>query len=145
MDNRESDPPLLFHKEGRIFARHLVGESIPEDIARRYADFCELHTRAERRKPSNAGIMRFARRHPWSIGLLDAGCAILEKDHLLRRQLLALSAILEASPHYTEHFLPGRRADRLLIPRIVYTAAKAGLKGLAGTAFLATLRVLWRI
>jgi hypothetical protein len=145
MKNRESDPPLLFLEEGRIFAHYLIGETIPDDIARRYADFCVLHTRGERRKPSNARLMRFARRRPWSIGLLDAGCALLQKDHLLRRQLLALSAILEASPHYIEHFLPDRRADRLLTPKILYTAARAGIKGAAGCLFLVSLRVLWRI
>src|SRR5580658_1506243 len=51
-----------------------------------------------------ASMIRSRRTLAWA----DAGLALLRPSSVLRRKLLLMVAILEASPDFAEHFLPSR-------------------------------------
>jgi hypothetical protein len=71
-------------------------------------------------------ILSFALNHPWSIGLLDAGCVFVHPDAEIRRRLYVMFAILEASTDYWSYFLPKKRN-----PLYVFVLLAAGMRGVA--------------
>lgn len=88
-------------REARSFARYLIGAEPTTDEEARYAD-----ATADRIAQHADVVVRAARAVPLLTGPLDAAAALLEPDHQLRQRLLLLTAILEASPHHADRFLP---------------------------------------
>lgn len=90
--------------EGRMFARYLVGRIPPEELVERYV----AASRSLFPAPggTDAAVVTFARRHPWSVGFLDAAAGLLHPGSLLRNKILVMAAILEASPAFADDFLP---------------------------------------
>ncbi len=86
-------------------ARYLVGRTpSPEVLAR-----CEEAIRQRipaPSDPSDRALWAFVRRHPWSLGPLDAAAALLRPQGYLRSRLLVMAAVLEASPEGAADFLP---------------------------------------
>jgi hypothetical protein len=96
----------MVDEEAAIFARYLVRSAAPPDVAARYRE-------AVRRlfpDPDGArdrALLAFVRRHPWSIGCLDAAAALLAPGCRLRQRLLVMAALLETTPDGAAEFLPG--------------------------------------
>ena len=93
-------------QEGRLFGRYLVGREPSRELVERYRDANRLLFAATDPR-SDAAVIAFARRHPWSIPFLDAAAGILRPGSLLRNKILVMAAVLEASPAFAEEFLPG--------------------------------------
>jgi hypothetical protein len=115
--------------EARAFARYLVRRTPPPELVVRYREASRVLFSAPT-DPADAAVVRFAVRHPWSVGLLDAAAGFRRPGGLLRSKLLVTSAILEASPTFADEFLP----------RSVGALRLAGTIAAAGT--LAVLRLL---
>ena len=90
--------------EARTFARYLVGRVPPDESVARYVD--ASHALFPAPPASEESVLAFARRHPWSVGFLDAASGLLRPGSLLRSKLLVMAAILEASPAFADDFLP---------------------------------------
>jgi hypothetical protein len=102
-----------------------VGRIPPQELVDRY---CEAN-RVLIQGPVNArdaALVGFIRRHPWSAPFLDAACGLLRPNGLLRRKMLIMAAVLEASPEFAEEFLP-RTAHPV---RAIVIVAGQGLLGL---------------
>jgi hypothetical protein len=87
-----------------------------------------LYRRAVAKYPETDSILDAARRG-WLLPYLDAGTAWLRLDCPLRRRLLIMTAILEASPRHTDRFLP----------------KSAPLVKLVSIGFRAALRTAWHL
>lgn len=107
------------HHECLLLSRYLLGVAPEPPQVDLYSR--ALATLAVGESPALA----WARRFPFLIGLLDGGCGLVRRDDPLRRRLLILAAILEASPQHADRFLP---APSRLLPLILL----AGCKGAAG-------------
>lgn len=123
--------------EGRTFGRYLVGAVPTADIVARYV--AASRTLFPAVGEADAAVVDFARRHPWSVGFLDAAAGFLRPGALLRSKVLVMAAILEASPEHADDFLPrpvhplrlglelasnGTLAvGRVLVGAVVWTAA----------------------
>ena len=114
--------------EVQCFTRYLIGGEPPAGVAERYALALEkLGLRG------GSAALDFARRRPWALGPLDAACALLRPDDVLRRRLLALAAILETTPQCAPRFMPrvaspvGFAAGFLLLGMIATFRLSAGL------------------
>lgn len=90
--------------EARTFARYLVGRMPSDDIVARYVDASRTLFPAP--PAPEESVLAFARRHPWSVGFLDAASGLLRPGSLLRSKILVMAAILEASPTFADDFLP---------------------------------------
>ncbi len=80
--------------EARVFARYIVGETPSETIVERYRA-------ANHALPAVQGddeVVAYARKHPWSVSLLDAAAGLTASGSLLRKKLLVMTAILETTP-----------------------------------------------
>ena len=130
-------------REAAIFARYLVGRDIRSELASRYmqAEQClprkELH-------PLDQRLVEFAVARPWSLAPLDAACALLRPQSLLREKLIRLAAVLEASPEFADEFLPESRGLCRTLLRLVWIGTVGVAEFLIGAALLKVLDVRGR-
>lgn len=102
-------------------ARYLAGVAPSEELVERYA---RAHAEVLRPPtPADRAVLAFVRAHPWSLPLLDAGTALVRGAPLLRRKLLVMMAILEATPEHADRTLP---VDGLGLPRLALRLGRAG-------------------
>jgi hypothetical protein len=127
--------------EALVFGRHLVGRTPPAELLDRYEQAC-LRLFPDRAPPDEEAVIAFARRHPWSVGCLDAASALLRPQGRLRGKLLVMAAILETSPVFADEFLP-RSAS---LPGLVSRVALHGIRAVVEVALGIPLRALvaWR-
>jgi len=110
--------------EAALFSRYLLRTDPAPDVVERYADACD---RLFPGPPSAAdgALVAYARRHPRLLPSLDAAAAILRPGALLRRKILVMAAILEATPGGAEHFLPRANTRAGLAWLLISTGAAA--------------------
>jgi hypothetical protein len=126
------DGPDAMAREACVFARYLVRTPPPADVAERYAGAVARLLPGPDAARDRA-LLAFVRRHPWSVGALDAACALVARESRLRQRLLLMAALLETTPEGAAEFLPreaglGRLA--LALPAIGLAAVGRVLLGL---------------
>lgn len=116
-------------REAVVFSRYLIGEKkLPGELIQRYQAFWQK----KRAESPEQELIDFACTHSNLIGLLESGSAILAPDHFLRHKLLSMTAILEASPRYTSHFLPDRKPHPFILFQLAWVGARGVLKAILG-------------
>lgn len=122
----------LRRADARLFGRYLVGEDPGEPFVERYL------AAADTLLSSSPGpVVRFARRRPGTLPLLDAASAVVRPRGPLRSRLLVMAAVLEASPAYADRFLPQPASAVRQIVDVAAAGGAGALKAVAG------LPVLW--
>jgi hypothetical protein len=116
--------------EARLFAGYLLGRTPGSDLIARYLEADRILL-ASGMTARDRGVIAFARRHPWSLPFLDAAAGLLRPDSFLRRRLLVMAAILEASPECADDFLP-RRTTRSALAACLLGAGTLSLIKLVG-------------
>lgn len=126
-------------EEAARLGRYLVGAPPSDELVERYARAHEQVLR-DPPTPADEAILGFLQAHPWSLPLLDAGTALVRSAPLLRRKLLVMTAILEATPEHVDRMLPGGGVSlpRLAL-RLGRAAASSGVKLIAGAALAAAV------
>lgn len=107
----------MLEEEAAIFARYLVRGAAPADVVERYREA------VARVFPSpddarDRALLAFVRRHPWSVGCLDAAAALVARDSRLRQRLLVMAALLETTPEGAVEFLPREPGLGALVLRL---------------------------
>jgi hypothetical protein len=122
----------MVEEEAAIFAQYLVRGAAPADVVERYRDaVARLFPDPE--GPRDRALLAFVRRHPWSVGCLDAAAALVARDSRLRQRLLVMAALLETTPEGAGEFLPrepGLGALAVGLPVIGLAAVARVLLGL---------------
>jgi len=118
-------------QEGRLFGRYLVGREPSRELVERYRDANRLLFAATDPR-SDAAVIAFARRHPWSIPFLDAAAGILRPGSLLRNKILVMAAVLEASPAFADEFLSRTVHPASLVLRVLALGTLAALRAAVG-------------
>ena len=121
------------HQEGRQLARYLMGvEPVPEILSRYVSGSRELWADAP-----DEPELRWWRRHPCLLPVLDAAAGLMYPQSLLRKKVLLMTAILETTPEHAEFFL---RAP----PRMPWVLAVLAVRGAWAVAkAIVGLPVLW--
>jgi hypothetical protein len=117
--------------EARLFGRHLVGREPDAEILSRYREAC---ARLWPEPPVGADAARLAwvRRHPWSLGPLEAAAALLDPAGPLRSRVLLTAALLETTPRHANDFLPDEPGLVPLFLRLAAFGTLAVVKALVG-------------
>lgn len=89
--------------QAEMLSRYLIGKPPGELITKLYTAAVEAETALS---PREQVTLSFAFRHPWAVGVLDAGLALLRPHAELRRRIYIMLALLEAAPEYHRYFLP---------------------------------------
>jgi hypothetical protein len=55
-------------------------------------------------------LFEFALKNRWAIGAIDGALAFKNPEHVIRKKLLVMSAVLECRPQYAELFIPKKRS-----------------------------------
>ena len=125
-----SDDSVL-DAEARIFARYLVGRAPTAEVVARY--------RAASRAlwpgapgPGDAERLAFVRRHPWSVGPLDAAAALLDPAGQLRSKVLVTAALLETTTAHADDFLPRTASLPALFWRLFASGMTAVVQAVLG-------------
>jgi hypothetical protein len=135
---RAAEGPLL-RDEAVRFGRYLVGGAPSAELVERYVR-AHAYVLREPPTPADEAVLAFVHAHPWSLPLLDAGTALVRGAPRLRRKLLVMMAILEATPEHAERTLPqgGVGLPRLAL-RLGRAGATAAVKLVAGAALAAAV------
>lgn len=107
-----------------IVGKH-AGESEKALYARAMRTLDPVMTEAESALWSS--MVRSRRRMAWA----DAGLALLRPSSVIRRRLLVMVAILEASTAYADQFLP-RRYPPIKAIGVAASAVRGAFRGVAG-------------
>ena len=136
----DADEGRALEVEARLFARYLVGRQPPAELVERYrAANAAIFTEPVARE--DAALVAFARRHPWSVSLLDAASGLLRPGSLLRNKILLMAAILETSPAFADEFLPrDARPLGLLLALVAHGTVAAARAALGAVVYAAAVR-----
>lgn len=121
-------------QEGVILGSYLLGGKIPsEKSLQLYQKFLSL--RKSKAPAHEEKIFSFALKNKWAIGMLDSALAFKAPESLLRKRLLAMTAILETQPEYASLFLPSEHGWFYNI-YIFWVGTRAVMKSIAGRIIL---------
>jgi hypothetical protein len=124
--------------EGRVFARYLVGRDPSDALVERYvAASAALFPRAV--PDDEARTLAFARRHPWSVGALDAASGLLRPGGAVRSRILLMAALLETTPDFADDFLPRDVGPAALELRVGIAGVRAVALAIVGAGFILAL------
>jgi hypothetical protein len=109
-------------RESRIITEYLLDQAPRQELIDRYVEG-NTALLNEKFPRSDRAVMEFVRRNPWTLPYLDAAYSILQPGALLRRKILLQLAILETTPHFTDHFM----TQHLSVPRFLCHLSGYGL------------------
>ena len=118
---KAADTDALIH-ECRMITHYLLGQSPSPEIIQRYIEATSTLI-PERIPPSDIATVNFVQRHPWSLPYLDAASALLRPQSVLRSKILLMMAVLEATPQFTDAFIP----EFFSIPQFLWRMAGYGI------------------
>lgn len=125
-------------REAVLFARYLLDRDPPPELINRYIAASEQLFSGET-AAGDAALLEFVDRHPRALPFVDAAAGLMRPNSLLRKKILLMAAILEASVHHAREFLappPGR--VRTLVSLSWYTLS-AAVKFAIGAVILTTI------
>jgi hypothetical protein len=125
--------------EAIVFGRYLVGSEPAEPLVQRYIEANEMLL-AGYGTPEDEAVLDFARRHPWSIAMLDAAAGVRGGASLLRRKLLVMTAIVETTPENVDKTEQRAVGLPTLVARVGVATARTAMSAGAGLVLAAVLR-----
>lgn len=138
--NQDGDSPTAaaaLEAEGATLGRYLLGCPVAPESGRLYARAIQQGHAAL----DQAEVRLWARalRRPWLLACVDAALALVNPRGGIRRRLLLMLAVLEASPAHCDHFLPQPGVGRATVTVLV-AGARAVLRAAVGMILLRVLR-----
>ena len=124
--------------EARLFGRYLVGRDPGDGLVARYVAACRTHF-ADTLRADDAAVLAWVRRHPWSVGMLDAASGLFRPGGPLRNRILLMAAILESTPEFADYFLPRHVGPLALAVRVGAAGAIAVANAVVGAVLLKAL------
>ena len=129
--------PEDLRTEAIEFGRYLIGRDPSPELIERYVDANETLFPGV---PEDA-VLVYARRHPWSIAMLDAAEGLQNgRASILRKKLLVMTAILETTPELVDRTEPSAVGLPAIAVRVGIAGARAVLDAAAGLALRAVIR-----
>jgi hypothetical protein len=121
--------------EAAVFARYLLDRDPPAELISRYV------TASGRLFPDAIGakdhaVLGFIQRYPSALPYLDAAAGLLDNESLVRKKLLLMAAILEASTYYSREFLAGPPGRFQTVFLLGWYVISAGAKAAIGAVLL---------
>ncbi len=128
-----ADSPLA--RQARLLGRYLLLEEPADSVVDAYVEGCAaLFDEAE--GPRTDPLVDLATRRPALLPLLDGAVAWRGADELLRRKILLMLAVAEASPAHTAAFLDGTQPEPGTLRRVAIELLAGGLKAGLGLTLL---------
>jgi hypothetical protein len=124
--------------EAIILGKYLLGGETPDDKS--VALFLNAAQHIDLVVPkSEQKAYLFAMDHPLFLGAIDSALAFGSGNHILRRKILLMSAILESRPRYASLFLTQQRSPFYFFV-FLWVGFRALCKAVVGKVILLFLR-----
>ncbi len=127
--------------EGTVLMRYLTGTDPAAELVDRYVEANQTLLAGEG-SPADQAVLAFALDHRWALPLLDGATGLAGSDAWLRQKLFVAAAVLEASTHHVDVFMPGYTPPLVMVGQVGFWGVKAAIKAVLGLPLLLTLR--WR-
>jgi len=133
-----TDSFKITEREPQTLSKYLVGKECSSEMAQRYTNAVNK---------INAGLST-SDQSRWNrmlsnvfyLKMVDSGLAVTNPQSPLRKRIFIMLAILEASPDFTESFLPQKRSIFYLIP-LGFRAGLSALYLVFGTLFVKVSKI----
>ncbi len=122
-------------RQAEVLGRYFLKKHPTDKIKHLYA---EIIGKSKGLSRQDQRLLLFATKHHRSLGLIDAGLALMRPDSEVRRRLYIMFALLEASPDYCDYFLPKKRGPFYLFI-IVWAGLSALFKAAVGCLLVKAL------
>lgn len=120
---------MNLENQARIITRHLIRKIPTQQATYLYRDAIDtLNLPATQ---NETVLWKFALRHPWSLGLIDAGLASSNRHNNIRKRILIMVAVLETQIEYYSYFLP-KEYPRWRVIIVPFILLKTLFKSIAG-------------
>lgn len=119
--------------EANDFTRYLIRKDAEPAIVARYVD--SIGNQPIDLSAKDKRTLHFVGKNPWAIKYIDAVHSLRSPHSELRRRLFILLAILEASPAYTDLFLPKDQKQSYFV-YVAWSGTKGGIKAFLGSILL---------
>lgn len=124
--------------EAITFGKYLLSGKSPDEKSIALYEAAHVHRPIEV-PDTERKLLAFALRNRWALGAIDGALAFKNPDHVIRRKLLVMSAILECRPQYAELFIPEKRSF-LYIFAFGWIGFRAVCKAIFGRVLLLMVR-----
>lgn len=94
--------------EAITFGKYLLSGETPDEKSISLYETAHAH-RSIAIPENEKKLLGFALRNRWALGAIDGALAFKNPDHVIRRKLLVMSAVLECRPQYADLFIPKKR------------------------------------
>ena len=121
--------------EATVFGRYLVGGTPADVLVARYVA-ANQSLFPEPIGPRDAACLDFACGHPWSVAFLDAASGLFRPQSLLRKKLLVMAAILEATTTHATDFMPRPRSTPMLVAILAWNGITGAFRATVGALVL---------
>ena len=128
---RARDTEALY-SEATIFGKYLVGDTPPQDALELYA---AANASKKVQAAADQRLLSFIHRNPWSVGMIDGGLNIVNRQSEVRRRIYVMFSILETRPEHHEKFLSKERGHVYLLS-VLFIGAFGLVKSLLGIALV---------
>ena len=100
--------------EAITFGKYLLSGETPDEKSIALYEGAHQHKKIEAGEAAKK-LLAFAVNNRWALGAIDGALAFKNPDHVIRRKLLVMSAVLECRPQYADLFIPKKRSFFYLI------------------------------
>ena len=128
----QTDHKETLISECKVITHYLVGRSPEEALISRYVEANQILL-TDKADSTDQSILAFVRRHPQTLPYLDAALALLRRNSILRDKILLMLAILEASPSFTDAFLPEPLSRIEFFARMTGYGISSGIRFFVGS------------
>ncbi|NWF64626.1 MAG: hypothetical protein HXY38_10000 [Chloroflexi bacterium] len=116
--------------EARVLGSYLIGERIDERAV-------ALYVKAHRTIPfvldeKDQRLLNLLLKHPFLLGSVDGGLALVKRRSHLRKKLYYLLAILETIPRYSKKFLSQKRPFWAAVLNLAFFGIRGVMRALTG-------------
>ena len=133
-----SDESGSFFAEADLLGRYLIRIPPNNRVKLLYAK--AMSTIDIQMDPVDQRLWSMIMDYPLTLRIIDSGLAAIRPNSAVRRKIYTMFAILEASPEYSDCFLP-QAFGPLYVVNVVFAGARAVLAALTGLVVLRLMGV----
>jgi len=123
-------------QEAKIFGKYIIGIPINEEVIDFYCNSISNNKIEGNNKQTD--LLNKCIEKPRLLPYYDAALSLLNAEHLIKKRLMRMFAILETRTEYTEYFL-GREFSKFYLLKIAWIGTKAIFKTIVGVIIIPKL------
>ncbi|RLD43651.1 MAG: hypothetical protein DRI86_09470 [Bacteroidetes bacterium] len=126
-------------REAKMFGKYIIGIPINDEVIEFYCQ--SLKDVKIDGAPKQTELLNKCINSPRLLPYYDAALSVLNPEHLIKKRLMRMFAILETRTEYTEFFL-GKEFSKFYMLKITWVGIRAVFKTLVGIVIIPRIKVI---